>query len=72
MSDVILIGIGGSALGPALLNDALGRDGDGPRIHVVSNIDGEALHRALAACQPATTRLVIISKTFTTADLLQC
>lgn len=70
VSDVILIGIGGSALGPALLNDALGRDGDGPIVHVVSNIDGEALHRALAGCQPATTRLVVISKTFTTAETM--
>jgi glucose-6-phosphate isomerase len=70
VTDVILIGIGGSALGPALLNDALGRDGDGPTIHVVSNIDGEALHRALAACRLDTTRLVVISKTFTTAETM--
>lgn len=67
-TDVIHIGIGGSALGPALLVDALGRRADGPRVHVVSNIDGEALAAALAACQPATTRLVVVSKTFTTAE----
>ena len=64
------IGIGGSALGPALLLDALGHDGDGPAVHIVSNIDGEALHRALAACDPATTRLLLVSKTFTTAEML--
>lgn len=68
--DVIHIGIGGSALGPALLIDALGRDGDGPTIHVVANIDGEALARALAACDPHSTRLVIVSKTFTTAETM--
>jgi glucose-6-phosphate isomerase len=67
---VILIGIGGSALGPALLLDALGRDGNGPVVHVVSNIDGEALARAMAACDPATTRLLIVSKTFTTAETM--
>ncbi|WP_164157300.1 glucose-6-phosphate isomerase [Sandarakinorhabdus rubra] len=67
---VIHIGIGGSALGPALLLDALGRDGDGPAVHVVSNIDGEALARAMAACDPATTRLVIVSKTFTTLETM--
>lgn len=67
---IIHIGIGGSALGPALLLDALGRDGDGPAVHIVSNIDGEALARAMAACDPATTRLVIVSKTFTTAETL--
>lgn len=70
ITDIIHIGIGGSALGPALLVDALGRDGDGPHVHVVSNIDGEALHRTLAACRPATTRLVIVSKTFTTAETM--
>jgi glucose-6-phosphate isomerase len=68
--DIIHIGIGGSALGPALLIDALGRDGDGPNIHVVANIDGEALARAMAACDPAATRLVIVSKTFTTAETM--
>jgi glucose-6-phosphate isomerase len=67
---IIHIGIGGSALGPALLLDALARDGDGPAVHVVSNIDGEALHRAMAACDPATTRLLVVSKTFTTAETL--
>lgn len=70
VTDIIHIGIGGSALGPALLVDALGRDGDGPRIHVVSNIDGEALARALAACNRAHTRLVVVSKTFTTAETM--
>lgn len=67
---IIHIGIGGSALGPALLLDALARDGDGPAIHVVSNIDGEALHRAMAACDPAATRLFVVSKTFTTAETM--
>ncbi|OYU15209.1 MAG: glucose-6-phosphate isomerase [Alphaproteobacteria bacterium PA4] len=68
--DIIHIGIGGSALGPALLLDALARDGDGPRVHVVANIDGEALKRALAQCDPARTRLVIVSKTFTTTETM--
>ncbi len=68
ITDIIHIGIGGSALGPALLVDALGRDGDGPNIHIVSNIDGEALARAFAQCDVARTRLVIVSKTFTTTE----
>ncbi|MFN3369951.1 MAG: glucose-6-phosphate isomerase [Sphingomonadaceae bacterium] len=70
VADVIHIGIGGSALGPALLIDALGRDGDGPRVHVVSNIDGEALARALGGCDPARTIIVAVSKTFTTQETL--
>ncbi len=74
VSDIIHIGIGGSALGPALLLDALGRDGtldaDGPRVHVVANIDGEALARAVMQCDPARTRIVIVSKTFTTTETM--
>ncbi|MBC7520435.1 MAG: glucose-6-phosphate isomerase, partial [Sandarakinorhabdus sp.] len=70
VTDIIHIGIGGSALGPALLVDALGRDGDGPRVHIVANIDGEALARATAACDPARTMLVIVSKTFTTTETM--
>ncbi len=68
--DVLHIGIGGSALGPALLVDALGRDGDGPRIHVVANIDGEALARAIARCDPQRTRIIVVSKTFTTTETM--
>lgn len=67
---VIQIGIGGSALGPALLVDALGRDGDGPTVEFVSNVDGEALQRACARCVPAQTILVVASKTFTTAETM--
>ncbi|HMP56336.1 MAG TPA: glucose-6-phosphate isomerase, partial [Novosphingobium sp.] len=37
---LIHIGIGGSALGPALAVDALARDGAMVDVHVVSNIDG--------------------------------
>ena len=70
VKDIIHIGIGGSALGPALLVDALGRDGDGPAIHIVANIDGEALARALAVCDPRRTRIIIVSKTFGTTETM--
>ncbi len=67
---IIHIGIGGSALGPLLLLDALGAQGDGPAVEVVANIDGAALARAFAACDPASTMLVAVSKTFTTQETL--
>ena len=74
VTDIIHIGIGGSALGPALLLDALGRDGtldaDGPCVHIVANIDGEALARAVMKCDPARTLIVIVSKTFTTTETM--
>jgi glucose-6-phosphate isomerase len=67
---LIHIGIGGSALGPALAIDALARNGAMVDVHVVSNIDGTALEAAFAACDPATTMLAIASKTFTTTETM--
>jgi glucose-6-phosphate isomerase len=67
---LIHIGIGGSALGPALAVDALARDGALIDVHVVSNIDGCALEAAFAVCDPATTLIAVASKTFTTTETL--
>ena len=67
---LIHIGIGGSALGPALAIDALARDGAEVDVHVVSNIDGCALEQAFAACDPATTLIAVASKTFTTIETM--
>ena len=67
---LIHIGIGGSALGPALAIDALTRDGSIVEVHVVSNIDGCALEAAFRACDPATTMIAMASKTFTTIETL--
>ncbi len=67
---VIHVGIGGSALGPDLLIDALGRDSDRYDVHIVSNVDGAALAEAFKGCDPHTTLLAIASKTFTTSETM--
>lgn len=67
---LIHIGIGGSALGPALVVDALARDGAMVDVHIVSNIDGCALEAAFEACDPATTLIAVASKTFTTTETM--
>jgi glucose-6-phosphate isomerase len=67
---LIHIGIGGSALGPALAVDALARDGAMVDVHVVSNVDGCALEGAFAACDPAATLIAVASKTFTTIETM--
>src|SRR3546814_18053189 len=59
---LIHIGIGGSALGPALALDALARDLALVDVHVVSNIDGLALEAAFAACDPQTPLIAVASK----------
>ena len=67
---LIHVGIGGSALGPALAVDALGRDAPKVDVHVVSNIDGVALEEAFDACDPAATLIAVASKTFTTIETM--
>lgn len=70
VKSLIHIGIGGSALGPALAIDALARESALVDVHVVSNIDGCALEAAMAACDPATTLIAVASKTFTTTETM--
>jgi glucose-6-phosphate isomerase len=67
---VLHIGIGGSALGPKLLIDALGREAGRYETAIVSNVDGAALDEALAGFDPATTLIAIASKTFTTGETM--
>lgn len=67
---VLHIGIGGSALGPKLLFDALGRDDPRYDVKVVSNVDGAALAEAVKGMDPHKTIVAIASKTFTTTETL--
>ena len=67
---ILHIGIGGSALGPKLLIDALGRDGARYDVKVVSNIDGAALTEAVKNMDPHKTIVAVASKTFTTTETL--
>ena len=67
---ILHIGIGGSALGPDLLIDALGRGSDRYDSAIVSNVDGAALEEALQGMDPHSTLLVIASKTFTTSETM--
>ena len=67
---VLHIGIGGSALGPHLLVDALGRESDRYDVAIVSNVDGVALEDVFARFDPAATLLVVASKTFTTTETM--
>ena len=67
---VLHVGIGGSALGPDLLVDALGREEKRYDVAIVSNVDGVALEDAFARFDPHATLLVIASKTFTTTETI--
>ena len=67
---ILHIGIGGSALGPDLIIDALGRDAGRYDVAVVSNVDGSALAEAFAKFDPNYTLVAVASKTFTTTETL--
>ena len=69
-TDVVNIGIGGSDLGPAMAVRALAPYHDGPRVHFVSNVDGADIADTLKALDPATTLVIVASKTFTTIETM--
>jgi glucose-6-phosphate isomerase len=69
-TDVVNIGIGGSDLGPAMAVRALSPYHDGPRCHFVSNVDPGDVAEVLARCDPATTLVIVASKTFTTIETM--
>jgi glucose-6-phosphate isomerase len=72
VTDVIHIGIGGSDLGPRLAIEALahvpGIESRGMRMHFLANIDTAELSRILDRAQPNSTRIIIVSKSFTTLE----
>src|SRR3954454_10287419 len=70
VTGVLHIGIGGSVLGPALLVDALGQRSSRLDVRFLSNIDGAAFDDAVKVLDPATTLVVVVSKTFTTLETL--
>ncbi len=70
ITDVINIGIGGSDLGPAMATLALKPYHDGPRCHFVSNVDPADVSEVLRICDPATTLVIVASKTFTTIETM--
>ena len=70
-TDVVNIGIGGSDLGPVMAVEAL-RDYalPGLDVHFVSNIDGVQFADLARRLDPATTLILVCSKTFTTLETL--
>jgi glucose-6-phosphate isomerase len=70
ITDVVNIGIGGSHLGPEMATLALAPYHDGPRCHFVSNVDGADISDCLQGLDPATTLVIVASKSFTTIETM--
>ena len=67
---IIHIGIGGSLLGPRLLCEAFPPAGDCPQIHFLSSVDALSRERLLAKIDPRETAVILVSKSFTTSEVL--
>lgn len=70
LTDLVHIGIGGSELGPRLVADALDADDSAVRVHWLSTLDGRAFERLCRRLDPATTGMVVASKSFSTEETL--
>jgi len=66
----LAIGIGGSSLGPRLAIEALAGEADGPEVRFVSNVDAAEFDDAIRGLDPATTLVVMASKTFATQETM--
>jgi glucose-6-phosphate isomerase len=76
LTDVVAIGIGGSYLGPEFVAEAwrtepaCARAAEGRRLRFLANVDPIDVARNLEGLDPESTLVVVISKTFTTAETM--
>lgn len=76
LTDVIAVGIGGSYLGPEFVFEALRMDptaataASGRHLRFLANVDPVDAARAREGLNPETTLVLVISKTFTTAETM--
>lgn len=70
VTDIVHIGIGGSLIGPKLLCEAMPAGMDAPVIHFLSSVDAFERERLLTRLDPASTVIVLVSKSFTTSEVL--
>jgi len=76
LTTVVAVGIGGSYLGPEFLYEALRADAScakaaaGRTLKFVANVDPVDFARQTAGVDPETTLVVVVSKSFTTAETI--
>ncbi|KAF9609446.1 hypothetical protein IFM89_016246 [Coptis chinensis] len=76
LKDVVAVGIGGSFLGPLFVHTALQTDPEaiafakGRQLRFLANVDPIDVARSITGLNPETTLVVVVSKTFTTAETM--
>ena len=68
--NILILGIGGSALGPAALEAALTRPNASKKLIVLDNIDPDFISGSLEALNPADTFVNVIAKSGVTAETM--
>ena len=66
--DAVLLGMGGSSLGPEVLSLILGHGTDSPKLHVLDTSDPGQIARVTAAIDPAETLFIVSSKSGSTME----
>ena len=71
ITGILHIGIGGSDLGPRLVADALDAIATpAVKLRFAENVDGDSINRATHDLDPATTLVIVVSKSFGTQETL--
>jgi glucose-6-phosphate isomerase len=65
-TDVVLLGMGGSSLGPEVLSHVIGSASGSPAFHVLDSVDPDAVRAAMV--RPATSLFVLASKSGATIE----
>ena len=66
--DAVLLGMGGSSLGPEVLADVLGPQTQGPRLHVLDSTDPGQIAAVAKAIDPKATLFIVSSKSGSTLE----
>ena len=70
ITDVVLLGMGGSSLAPLVLSRILGSAPDCPVLHVLDTTSPDAVTSLMLALRPSTTLVLVSSKSGTTSEPL--
>lgn len=71
VTDIVHIGIGGSLLGTRLIYEAFAaQEPTAPAVHFLGSVDAYYREKLLARLDPRTTVVILVSKSFSTADTL--
>ena len=66
--DAVLLGMGGSSLGPEVLSAILGAGADGPRLHVLDSTDPGQISAVASKIDPKNTLFIVSSKSGSTME----